>query len=302
MKIATYNVRNLYSPGTFIDSTRTDAVTEAFFNKRVSYFVEQLRPLNLDIICLQEIGGEEGVKAICDALGYLYALAKPNSRGIRVGVLYKKELAEKITAKSTPFGDLIVPSIQVRGDMVNVSAISGRRDVLVVDIEGIFSQPLRVVTFHLKSLLPEYLEDDNKETDAIAFTDAKFRAVLYKMMELRALRTFANESLKEDKSLIFLGDFNEHNNSSGLDILKSGVSEEYRLYDVLTKCDKDITTHMYRGNKITFDTLIVSQSVYECVTTVSVENHNLKDYSTLPQGAIEYEVESDHALVWVEVV
>jgi exonuclease III len=302
MKIGTYNVRNLYDAGTFVDSTRMEAVSEHFFTTRVEYFIAQFKQLDLDIICLQEIGGEHGVQQIAEALSYDYALAKPNSRGIRVGVLYKKTIRASITCASTPLGVLEVPSIQVSGDARGIAPISGRRDMLVIDIVGLFEKPLRVVTFHLKSLLPEYLEGDDKEQDRQAFIDAKFRAVFYKMMELRALRAYANKSLEEGKEVIFLGDFNEHHNSSGLDILKSGINEEFRLRDVLVTYSGDKTTHMHRGNRITFDTLIVSPWVYDHVTHVSVENNSLRDYSDLPYGEIEHEIESDHALVWVEVI
>ncbi len=302
MKIATYNVRNLYDPGTFIDSTKTDAVTEAFFRERVQYFTTLFRQLDLDVICLQEIGGEQAVKEISEALGYTYVLAKPNSRGIRVGVLFKKALENNITATSTAFPLLTLPSVQVAGDTAQLPPIHGRRDVLVIDIEGVLERPLRVVTFHLKSLIPEYLEGDNTENDPIAFTEAKFRAVLYKMLELRALRTLANTSIQEGKEVIFLGDFNEHNNSSGLDILKSGLTEDLRLSDVLVGYAEDKTTHIHRGNRLTFDTLIVSPWIRENTARVSVENKTLKDYSGLPQGAIEHEVESDHALVFIDIV
>jgi endonuclease/exonuclease/phosphatase family metal-dependent hydrolase len=121
------------------------------------------------------------------------------------------------------------------------------------------------------------------------------------MMELRALRTYADTALNEGKELILLGDFNENNNSSGLEILKSSAMDDRRLSDVLSGFNGDKTSHMHRGNKITFDTLIVSPLIKEAITQVHVENKDLKDYSGLPWGAIEHEIPSDHALVWIEI-
>jgi exonuclease III len=83
MKIATFNMRNFYDAGTFVDSESEEAVTEDFFNERVTYFTEFFRPLDLDVICLQEVGGEHGVTRIGDGLGYNYFFARPNKRGIR---------------------------------------------------------------------------------------------------------------------------------------------------------------------------------------------------------------------------
>ncbi len=297
MKIATYNVRNLYDPGTFVSLDDTKGISEEFFNKRVAHFTELFRPLDLDMICLQEIGGEKGVTLIGDALGYNYFFAKPNKRGIRMAVLYKKELEGTLACESVSFGDLSIPSIKERGDTKNLAPLAQRRDVLVVDVDDFHGKKLRVVVFHLKSLLPEYLEGDDMEHDPTAHTDAKFRSIFYKMMELRSLRAFADKAIDAGKDIILLGDFNEHNNSSGLDILRSSNQEERMLFDVLSSYEGDKTTLIHRGTKLTFDTMIVSSGVKDMVKNVSVLNADLQDYSMLPP---ETEViESDHAMVVV---
>ena len=163
----------------------------------------------------------------------------------------------------------------------------------------LFRSHLRIVTFHLKSLLPEYLDGDDMENDRKVHVEAKFRCILYKMLELRGLRALADTSIDEGRDVIFLGDFNDNNNSSGLDILKSSNKEECMLYDVLVGYKGDKTTHHHRGNKLTFDTMLVSEGVKEIIQGVHVENTTLKDYSILGPGEIEHEIESDHALVWV---
>jgi endonuclease/exonuclease/phosphatase family metal-dependent hydrolase len=301
MKIATYNVRNLFDPGTCIDDTKTEVVQEHFFNERVVYFIDKLRELDLDIVCLQEIGGEKGIQMIADALEYNHFSAKPNKRGIRMSVLYKKNLPQQILCSSVSFGELSIPSIQEQGDTEGLKPIAQRRDVLVVDINSYNGKPLRIVTFHLKSNIPTYLDGENMETDQKAHTDAKFRSIFYKMMELCALRAYADASYNEGKELVFLGDFNENNNSSGIGILKSSAMDERRLTDVLTEFNGDKTTHIHRGNRLTFDTLLVSQGIKEKISQVHVENKDLKDYSILPWGDIEHEGPSDHAMVWVEI-
>lgn len=300
MKIATYNVRNLFDPGTFLDERATDAVDETFFNQRIAYLAEYFKNLDLDIICLQEIGGEKGVRAIGEALGYDFFFAKPNKRGIRMAVMYKKALADVVTSESVSLGELSIPSVIAHGDTDGLAKVSNRRDVLVVDV-AYQGKKLRIVTFHLKSLLPEYFEGDDMENDRKAHGEAKFRCILYKMLELRALRLLADVSLDEGRDVIFLGDFNDNNNSSGLDILKSSNKEECMLYDVLVGYEGDKTTHYHRGNKLTFDTMLVSQKIKEMIQVVHVENKTLKDYSILGPGEIEHELESDHALVWVKL-
>ena len=179
MKIATYNMRNFYDGGTFVDEEAEEPVSQEMFLERVTYFTELFRPLDIDIICLQEVGGEKGVFMIGEVLGYDCYFAKPNKRGIRMAVMYKKALAPSITCSSVSFGELSIPSIQEQGDTHVLKPILQRRDVLVVDVDSFHDKKLRIVTFHLKSNLPMYLETDNKETDQKAYTEAKFRCVLY---------------------------------------------------------------------------------------------------------------------------
>ncbi len=146
-------------------------------------------------------------------------------------------------------------------------------------------------------MLPEYLEGDNKENDTQAYADATFRSVFYKMMELRAIRALADKSLKEGMEVIFLGDFNEHVNGSIMSILKSSVLDEMRFWDVLTKYEKDKTTHIHRSNRLTFDTILVSSGLQNYIGDTNVYNGELKDYSMLQKGDIETVVEPDHAMV-----
>ncbi len=298
MKIATYNLHNLYDPGTFVDDKTTEPINERFFNERIAYFTEQFRTLKLDIICLQEVGGEKGVALIGDALGYSYFFAKPNKRGIRMAVLYKKELTEYIFCESVNLGSLYIPSIQERGDTKDLQPIVQSRDILEITLRT-SEKTISINTFHLKSNLPQYLEGDDIENDSEAYVDGKFRCVLYKIMELRAIRKHATSRLQEGKEIILLGDFNENNIASTFDILKGSQKEELRLEDVLKTYEGDVTTHYHRGGKLTFDTILISQGLVEKVTEVNVENKELKDCSMLP---LEAEVVgTDHALVWVDL-
>ena len=297
MKIATYNVRNLYDAGTFIDDKATEPVKESFFNQRIAYFTDLLRKLDLDIICLQEVGGEKGLAMIGGTLGYDYFFAKPNRRGIRMAVLYKKALAGMITCESVSLGDLYIPSIQERGDTAGLKPIRQSRDILEITYTG-EGKAISINTFHLKSNLPQYFEDDDIEGDTNAYIDAKFRCVFYKTMELSAIKLHTVKRLKEGKEVILLGDYNENNTASILDILKGDQQDELRMEDVLKNYEGDVTTHYHRGGKLTFDTILISQGLVEKVESVHVENKDLKDCSMLPLD--EEVVGSDHALVWAD--
>lgn len=297
MKIATYNVRNLYDAGTYIDDKPESLVPESFFNTRISFFTEQFRNLDVDILCLQEVGGEKGVSRIAEALGYNYFCAKPNKRGIRMAVLYKKALASRISCESVSLGELFIPPIEKEGDTAMLKPIRQRRHILEITLQyaGKF---VSINTFHLKSNLPEYLEDEVGTYTAQNHVDAKFRCVLYKTLELCAIKKHSNTRLEEGKEVILLGDYNENNTASMMDILKSSHDESMRLNDILEKYEGDITTHYHRGGHLTFDTILVSQGLLEKVKGVHIENKDLKDCSLLPLNSEV--IGSDHALVWGE--
>lgn len=298
MKIATYNVRNLYDPGTMIDDRATEGVQEGFFNKRIAYFTERLRSLDLDIICLQEVGGEMGVQLLGEALSYGYFFARPNKRGIRMAVLYKKSLAMHITCESVHFGELHIPSIQVAGDTESLQPIKQSRDILEITVKT-DTKTLSINTFHLKSNLPQYLDSDDAEHNNNEYIDAKFRCVFYKTMEMCALRRHVTARLAEGKEVMLLGDYNENNTASIMDILKAAQVDELRLDDVLADYVGDATTHIHRGGKLVFDTILISQGLKDKVVEVKVENADLEDCSMLPPDTEV--VGSDHALVWVDV-
>jgi hypothetical protein len=239
---------------------------------------------------------------IGEALSYDCFFAKPNKRGIRMAALYKKELSSSITCESVSFGELTIPPIETRGDTDSLKPIMQRRDILEITLTTA-EKTISINTFHLKSNLPQYLEDDDVENDANAYTDAKFRCIFFKTMELCALRRHVTERLLNGKEVILLGDYNENNTASIMDILKSSSrgKEELRLHDTLNDYKGDATTHIHRGGRLTFDTILVSQGIKEKIVSVHVANETLRDYSMFAPGAIEQEVESDHAMVFVEI-
>jgi exonuclease III len=142
-----------------------------------------------------------------------------------------------------------------------------------------------------------YLEGEDMEHDPQANREAKFRCILYKMIELCNLRAYADTSLQEGREVVFLGDLNEDRNSSSMSILKYTNDENMMLTDVLATFTGNATTHIHRGNKLTFDTIFVSSQLQPLIKDVKVYNETLQDFSLLPLE--EQVIESDHAMVTV---
>ncbi len=291
MKVATWNVKNLFDPGTYEDSSGRLVISEKYTEERIQYFVTSIKAIDPDIIFMQEVQGEKTIAKMGESLGLLTFCARPDHRGIRNAVLYKESLkaeAVSLTLPSAPLPKLL----QEKKEGVMLSL---RRPLAALSLmyQG---KKLSLYGLHLKSGLPLFLPDEKKD-DLNVQSQAKGRALLQKMGEILALRTFATEEIKNGKEVCFLGDFNESTSSLLFGILKESGDSKFDLTDVMSGKSFDKTTHIHKGDRQTIDTLLVSPLLRTQIRGVEVRNEGLLDMSELPLDNME--VGSDHAPVVV---
>jgi hypothetical protein len=77
--VMTWNVENLFPPGTFISPSSRSPVTEEHFNAKVKFIVDFITSLDKkpDVIAFQEIGGQNNsdhrsIEALQSRLGSAY--------------------------------------------------------------------------------------------------------------------------------------------------------------------------------------------------------------------------------------
>ncbi len=291
MKVATWNVKNLFDPGVYEDISGRLVISEKLTEDRISYFVNKVKEMELDSIFMQEVQGEKTLAKIGEALGLLSFCAAPDHRGIRNAVLYKESL--KAEAAS-----LVLPSVQLpklSHEEKEGTPLALRRPLAALSLmcQG---KKLSLCGLHLKSGLPLFLPDEKKD-DVSAQSQAKGRALLQKMGEILALRAFATEEIKSGKEVCFLGDFNESTSSLLFGILKESGDARFDLTDVMSGKTFDKTTHIHKGERQTLDTLLVSPLLRTHIKEVGIHNEGLTDMSDLPLDNME--IGSDHAPVVV---
>jgi exonuclease III len=290
MKIVTWNIKNFFDAGEYVErSGERLVVQEKLTLERIEYFTKEIQKADPDILFLQEVQAEEALRVLAERLSMNCFKARADHRGIATAVLHKKNI-ENVKVESILLPEAELPEL-ILGE--KRGTVSLRRELVSLS----FSYEGKIIVcygVHLKSALPLYLENESKEDEA-THTRALGRAVLHKMGEMIALRAQASRNMREGKEVIIAGDFNESTSSTLFSILKLAPSEKEELFDVMNFVKANKTTHFYRGNSVTLDTLLISSFLRNKICEVTARNEILEDMSELP---IENQrVESDHAMV-----
>jgi endonuclease/exonuclease/phosphatase family metal-dependent hydrolase len=159
IRILTWNVQNLFLPGT--DDAAPD--TAAAFDAKVASLASVIDEIAPDIACIQEIGPGEVLEPLQDALARPLrhrAIGRPDDRGIRVAMLSSPPLVDVADIDAFPAG---VRPVQVRDEIFDDPATTADEAVLgrmvrtavqaTVDVDGI---PVTIVSAHFKSKLITY--------------------------------------------------------------------------------------------------------------------------------------------------
>lgn len=290
MKIATWNVKNFFDAGEYVEpSGERLVVQDHLVRERVAYFAKEIQRADTDVLFLQEVQAKVALRVLAECLSMNYFKARDDHRGIASAVLYKKNL-ENVKVESVLLPEAELPELTL-GEKRGVVSLRRELASLSFSYEG---KTIVCYGVHLKSALPFYLENEDR-ADERAHTRALGRAVLHKMGEMIALRAQASKDIREGKEVAIAGDFNESTSATLFSLLKLATSEKEELFDVMNSYGGDKTTHFYKGRSVTLDTLLVSPFLRNKIRGVAVENESLEDMSELP---IENQrVESDHAMV-----
>jgi endonuclease/exonuclease/phosphatase family metal-dependent hydrolase len=159
IRILTWNVQNLFLPGT--DPAAPD--TEAEFDEKVASLAAVIDEIAPDVACLQEIGPGDVLaplqSALTRPLPHL-AIGQPDERGIRVAMLASRPLVDVTDIDAFPTGvrpvqarDVIFDDPATTADEAALDRMGRAALQATVDADG---SPLTVVTAHFKSKLISY--------------------------------------------------------------------------------------------------------------------------------------------------
>ncbi|WP_252374318.1 endonuclease/exonuclease/phosphatase family protein [Hydrogenophaga sp. 2FB] len=216
--VATCNVLNLALPGRhFYEGQLPYSQNE--YDRKVDWLGNRFRALNADVLALQEVWDEDALRTAVARSGLQYGVVTvpgaengPGYAGAqgtpRVGIVtrLKVESLESITDFS-PAAAVQVPGLGLHTRF--------ERAPLVATLRMKHGQPLCVITAHLKSKRPKFLEDANgkinEDTDDPAVQAlASLRSLIMRASEALALRLKVVELLhRTHLPLVLMGDLND---------------------------------------------------------------------------------------------
>lgn len=219
LMVATSNVLNLAKPGRLFYDNQ-DAYTQAEFDRKVEWLGERFRTLNADVLAVQEVWDEDAFKTALARSGLRYdfvavpgaennATTHDGAHGTpRVGIATRLAVETLKSFTDFPSGFQVdVPGLGVHARF--------ERPPLVATLRMKHGQTLNVITAHLKSKRPKFLQDEKghaleDRNDRKVMALASLRSLIMRGAEAMALRCLIIDLLHHTNiPLVVLGDFND---------------------------------------------------------------------------------------------
>ena len=211
--LATANTLNLAAPGrVFYDNQEPYGADE--YTRKTLWLGAQLRRLNADLVAVQEVWDESALRDAVRHAGLRYPTmlvpgAENGAQGTpRVGVVTRLPLlASRSIAAFPPGFEVPVPELPPHTRF--------ERPVLHVEVEASNGLKVHVITAHMKSKRPKFLQDERGEPledrhDPRIQARAALRSLIIRGSEAAALRHIVLELLEHTREpLVLLGDLND---------------------------------------------------------------------------------------------
>ncbi|WP_372662302.1 endonuclease/exonuclease/phosphatase family protein [Hydrogenophaga sp.] len=278
---ATCNVLNLALPDrTFYAGQKPYSPHE--FERKVQWLGQRFHSLNADVLAVQEVWDEEALRAAVAHSGLNYSFVSvpgaengPGQTGAqgtpRVGLVSRLKVLSAESLVEFPTAAVVdVPGLGAH--------VRFERPPLLATLRMKHGQELQVITAHLKSKRPKFLQDadgklvedpDDPSTQAVA----SLRSLLMRASEALALRLKVVELLHRTRMpLLVMGDLNDspHSVTTQLIAATSQVAYDkasrdtalFSAWDVQGEAAlrRDVAySHIHQGYPEVLDQLLVSE-------------------------------------------
>jgi predicted extracellular nuclease len=281
LMVATCNVLNLAQPHRhFYDGQEPYSETE--FERKIDWLGNRFKALNADVIAVQEVWDELALRAAVARSGLQYGFVAvpgaengPGQAGAqgtpRVGIVTRLKVESVESLHDFPHAAVVqVPGIGPHTRF--------ERPPLLATLRLKHGQPLLVITAHLKSKRPKFLEDAsgriNEDTDDPAVQAlASLRSLIMRASEALALRLKVVELLhRTHLPLVLMGDLNDspHSVTTQLIAATSQVAYDkgardhalFSAWDVQGEAAlrRDVAySHIHQGYPEVLDQVLVSE-------------------------------------------
>jgi predicted extracellular nuclease len=287
---ATANVLNLANPGRMFYENQ-DVYTQRDFDRKIDWLGGRIAALNADILTVQEVWDDAALKAAVQHSGLRYGnIIVPGAENNETNIGEGKT-APSGGAVNTPRVGIIT-----RLDVDNIQSITQFPDGMQVHVPELgehtkFERPpllatlrmkhgqtVHVLTAHLKSKRPKFLQDAQDQPtedrdDEKVQARATLRSLIIRGAEAAALRAVVVDVLKRThEPLIVMGDFNDGPHSVTTQIIAATNEVAYdkgardtalfNAYEVQGEMalKRDVAySHLHQGFPEVLDQILVSE-------------------------------------------
>ncbi len=281
LTVATANVLNLANSGRMFYANQ-DTYSQNEFERKIDWLGGRIAALNSDVLVVQEVWDEAAIKAAVSRSGLRYStVAVPGAENNeknngaqntpRVGIVTRLEV-EKLQSFSEFPSEL---RLQIPGLGEHAKF---ERPPLLATLRMKHGQVIHVLTAHLKSKRPKFLQDANghpleDREDEKTTALATLRSLMMRGAEAAAIRHIVIDVLKRThEPLIVMGDFNDGPHSVTTQIIAATGEVAYdkgardaalwNAYEVQGEMalKRDVAySHVHQGSPEVLDQIFVSE-------------------------------------------
>lgn len=281
LMVATCNVLNLANPGRVFYPNQ-EPYTAAEFERKLTWLGDRFRMLNADVLAVQEVWDDAALKGALGRSGLRYdfvAVPGAENNGVHAGAQGTPQvgIATRLKVEALQSFPEFPPGFQVEVPGLGPHT-QFERPPLVATLRMKHGQTLNVLTAHLKSKRPKFLQDatgapteDREDRKVMAL--ASLRSLIMRGAEAMALRCLVIDLLQRTSvPLVVLGDFNDTPDSvttqllcATQEIAYDRAARDVALFNAYelqgdAALKKDVAySHIHQGTPSVLDQILVSE-------------------------------------------
>ncbi len=318
LTVATCNTLNLALPERVFYANQ-DAYTRNQYERKVQWLANRFQTLNADILAVQEVWDAAALQEALKLSGLHYPFvtvpgaentdAQAGASGTpRVGIATRLKVLACRSFPDFPAGlGQPIPGLGIHDKF--------ERPPLVATLQMKHGQVVSVLTCHLKSKRPKFLQDEagnpleDRDNPKIAAL-ASLRSLIMRGVEALAMRCLVIDLLRHTRMpLVVMGDFNDTPDSVTTQLIAATSEVAYdrgardralfNAYDLLgdAALKKDVAySHIHQGSPAVLDQILVSEE-FDPLSKHSVGDVRRVDYFNDHLHEGRDRTRSDHGFV-----